>query len=45
MDIKELLNSLLWVEQVEQKEAEAAAQATAPDDVLLESLMDGQILP
>jgi len=45
LDIKELLNSLLWAEQVEQKEAEAAAQATAPADVLPESLMDGQMLP
>jgi len=45
LDVKEPLNSLLWVEQVEQKEAEAAAQATAPADVLPESLMDGQMLP
>ena len=36
-DIKKPLNSLLWAERVQQKEAEAAAQATAPADVLLES--------
>jgi len=45
LDIKEPLNSLSWAEQVEQKEAETAAQATAPADVLPESLMDGQMLP
>ena len=33
------------LERVEQKEAEAAAQATAPADVLPESLMDGRMLP
>jgi len=45
LDIKEPLNLLLWAEQVEQKEAEAAAQAIAPADILPESLMDGQMLP
>jgi len=44
LDIKEPLNSLLWAERVEQKETEAAAQATAPADVLPESSMDGQML-
>jgi len=45
LDIKEPLNSLLWAERVEQKEAEAAAHATAPADVLPESSIDGQMLP
>jgi len=44
LDIKEPLNSLLWVQRVEQKETEATAQATAPADVLPESSMDGQML-
>ena len=44
LDIKEPLNSLLWAERVEKKEAEAAAHATAPADVLPESSIDGQTL-
>jgi len=35
---------LLWAERVEQKEAEASAQATAPATILPESSMDGQML-
>ena len=35
----------MWVERVEQKEAEAAVHTTAPADVLLESSIDGQMLP
>ena len=35
---------LLWAERLEQKKTEAAAQATAPANVLPESLMDGQML-
>jgi len=45
LDIKEPLNSLLWTGQFEQKEAEAAAQAAAPTDILLESSMDGRQHP
>ena len=45
LDINEPLNSLLWAERVEQKEAEAAARATAPADVLPVSSIDGQMLP
>jgi len=45
LDMKEPLNLLLLAERVEQKEAEAAALATAPADVLPESSIDGQMLP